>query len=397
MNHPARTENARPGGCEPAAQTTGQQERGGNGERLALIIEAAQIGTWDWNLGADTVYCSPRCLGLLGLPPGAVLSYGRFLACLHPEDRKPVDLAMRNALERREDLRVEMRTLWPDGSLHWIVARGRGDYGPQGQAVRMVGVVVDLTERKQMEQQLRECRWEAEHDTRVHIAKQAIAAIAHELNQPLSAIASYSAGALRLLESGHPPLEKLAQAFERCAQQACRADQTIRELLAFLHEDATPAEALDINRLVRETLAYAEADKLLDGIKPRLELAKALLPVQANRIHVKKVLLNLLCNSVDALREAGPPARRIWVSVRAGANGRCAQVTVRDSGPGLDAESVRRVFAPLFTTKPRGLGMGLAISRALVEAGGGELWVEAGSGPGASFHFTLPFASELAP
>jgi len=361
-------------------------------ERLSLVMEAAAIGTWDWDLRSGTLFWSPRCLALFGLPPGSAIDYPRFLQCLHPEDREAVDQEVRAALQNHEDYQREMRTVWPDGSLHWVGARGRGYYDAAGQAVRMSGATLDLTERKRVEQQLHERQVEAENYTRLYVANQTIAAIAHELNQPLNAIASYSAGALRLLKSGNPALDKLDQAFEQSAKQALRAGQVIRELLSFLRGEETVTEALDLNQLVRETLAPVKVDSLLEGFKASLDLAEALPKVQANRVQVEKVLVNLIRNGIEAMREAGLQAGAIKVTVRTGANGDFALVTVRDSGPGLTEAAARRVFEPFFTTKLRGLGMGLAISRALIEAHGGELWVGQDAEPGASFHFTLPFA-----
>ena len=277
----------------------------------------------------------------------------------------------------------------PDGQ-HWFAMTVTPLEEARGGAVVSH---VEITERKQAERQLRERQSEAESYMRLYVANQTIAAIAHELNQPLNAIASYSAGALRLLKAGDPPREKLVQAFEQNAKQSLRAGQAIRELLAFLRGGETITQAVNLNELVCETLNRVRADSLLGNFKASLDLAEHLPPVQANRVQVEKVLVNLIRNGVEAMREAGMQAGAIDVTVRTCAQGRRAQVTVRDSGPGLPGESLRRVFEPFFTTKAGGLGMGLAISRALVEAQGGKLWAEREDGAGASFHFTLPLAA----
>lgn len=365
-------------------------------ERLSLVLEAAKIGTWDWDLRTDNIYASPRFMALFGLPSCANWNFEGFMEVLYPEDRESVSLAIATALEGREDYQVEMRTVWPDGSLHWVASRGRVYFDAAGQPVRMSGAALDLTENKRVERQLRERQMEAENYMRLCVANQTIAAIAHELNQPLNAIASYSAGAVRLIKAGNPPLEKLSKALEQNAKQALRAGQVIRELLDFLRGNETTKEMFDLNQIIRQTVNQMQKDGLLDQFKTTLELADTLPPVQANRIQVEKALVNLLRNSIEAMSGPGLENARLWVIAGTAGQDGFAQVTVRDSGPGLTEESIKLVFDPFYTTKPRGLGMGLAISRALIEAQGGELWAEQSEGNGAVFHFSLPVALESA-
>jgi C4-dicarboxylate-specific signal transduction histidine kinase len=320
------------------------------------------------------------------------MSYGRFLQALHPDDREAIDHAVQDALTNHLEYQVEMRTVWPDGSLHWVAARGHCYYDAQNKPVRMSGAALDFTEHKRAAQHVRERQSESERFIRQYVANQTIAAIAHELNQPLNAIASYSAGALRLLENSDPPKEKLRQALEQNNRQALRAGQVIRELLAFLRNEEAITETLDLNVLVWETINTMKSDSLFNDVKTALELEENLPMVQANRVQVEKVLVNLLRNGVEAIHDAGLPMKKVWLTVSTHACGKFAKVTVKDNGPGLDETAVKRAFEPFFTTKPRGLGMGLAVSRALIEAHGGELWIEQASDVGANFHFTLPFA-----
>lgn len=264
------------------------------------------------------------------------------------------------------------------------------DKAEDGRIRGFFALISDVTERRRAEQELVERRAELEQLLQLHVASQTAAAIAHELNQPLNAIASYNEAALRMLQAGNPKPDKLVHALEASAQQTQRVGRALRHLLEFLHKGETVTEAVDLNQAVHEAFDILEADGY-DGFRRVLELPD--LPrVQANAVQVQRVLINLLRNGVEAMRGAGVPTGPITVSVRTAAGENLAHVTVRDSGPGLDPETARRVFEPFFTTKPTGIGMGLAISRALIEAHGGRLWMEHDSRAGGVFHFTLPFA-----
>lgn len=263
-------------------------------------------------------------------------------------------------------------------------------YSPAAGA-RIFAFLRDVTERKRTEGALLALHAEMEQLMRFHVASQTVAAIAHELNQPLSAVSTYAEAALRLLNAGNPQPDRLRHALEGSAAQAQRAGRVVRELLAFVRHGDVHTEPVDVNEAVRAALARLQADHH-NGFQARLDLEPGLRPVRANRLQVEKVLLNLISNGVEAMNDAGVHSRAITVAVRTGADRGMAQVTVMDSGPGVDAQIMHRIFEPFFTTKPKGLGMGLAISRAMIEAQGGQLWVDSEPGAGASFHITLPFA-----
>jgi PAS domain S-box-containing protein len=252
----------------------------------------------------------------------------------------------------------------------------------------------DITERKAYEQRLAEQRVLMESLFKHQLAAQTAAAIAHEMNQPLAAISAYGEVALHALDSGDLDSKSLHAAIEGCVRQSQRAGQTLHELLEFLqHDEAINKEPLDINDLIREALAITQNEGF-GGFHPQLRLRPDLPPVLVNRLHIQKVLLNLLRNGVEAMRGAGVPDAAIIISVQTLAERKAALVTVQDNGPGMSAETAQRIFDTFFTTKVSGIGMGLAISRALVEANGGQLWVDPDSPSGATFHFTLPFAPQ---
>jgi two-component system, LuxR family, sensor kinase FixL len=263
---------------------------------------------------------------------------------------------------------------------------------PDGSITHFIGSFSDITERKMMEKEILEQRNEMDFLQRQHIAAQTAAAIAHELNQPLLAIATYSEAALMLMNAEKPNSDKIRSAIEKCERQAQRAGQSIRELLELLSTKEFSTEAFDLNQEIFDVLYAARAEHELQ-FHPILHLENNLPLILANRTHVQKVLFNLLHNSIDAMRDAGVPVPAITVTVRTMQNESVAQVTIQDNGPGVKSEDFQRLFEPFFTTKTKGIGMGLAISRSLVEENGGQLWIDPQEGPGATFHLTLPFAT----
>ena len=253
------------------------------------------------------------------------------------------------------------------------------------------GSLRDVSMRKQMELDILERRNEMETLQRFHVAAQTAAVFAHELNQPLSAISSYCEAALIMLKSGNPDMAQLRTAIKESEQQALRAGDAIRDMLEALSMKEFPVESFDLNAEVREVVSNAKTEHKLQFLS-RFELDPQLPMVQANRMHVQKVLFNLLHNSIEAMQEAHVPEPQITVTVYTKRDENVAQVTIRDNGPGFKEGNVRRLFEPFFTSKPAGIGMGLVISRSLIEANGGQLWVDPHEVPGATFHLTLPFA-----
>ncbi len=306
------------------------------------------------------------------------------------------------ARESAKEVSAHMKRVQASGSDHfetwhraksgeiWPVEINVSHWASAGH--RLFVFLRDITERKRAEAALKALEEEMEQVTRFQVASQTVAAIAHELNQPLNAVSTYSEAALRLLRAGNPQPDRLAHALEASAEQAQRAGRVLGELFAFMKQSEIQTEPLNINELVRTVLERIDTDGD-GGFQTQLELDHDLAPVSANRLQVEKVMLNLIRNGFEAMREGGIDARSIRIAVCTSADGNMAQVTVRDSGPGIDDATMHRIFDPFFTTKPKGLGMGLAISRAIVESHGGRLWVESEPGTGASFHFTLPFAS----
>lgn len=228
------------------------------------------------------------------------------------------------------------------------------------------------------------------HAHRLITAGELAAALAHELNQPLAAIATFSEACTQQLKRGNADRQKLLHNAEQISLQAQRAGQTIRELRAFLTKTETQRTVLDLNQLIRSTCNLIAAEARARAVAITFDLAEKLPPVRVARVHVEHVLLNLVQNAIEAIRGAAMPDGTVTLSTR---GGKVAHVSVRDTGPGIDAEIMQSIFEPFYTTKAEGLGMGLAISRSIVEAHDGQLWAEPAAGGGTVFHFTLPFAA----
>jgi signal transduction histidine kinase len=252
-------------------------------------------------------------------------------------------------------------------------------------------VIGDISEHLRREKQALDWRKEMAELRKMQVAAQTATAIAHELNQPLLAIASYSEAAVKLLGTKNPDLPKVSRAVQGCQRQAHLAGETIHELLDYLSLKEIAAEAIDLNRIIGDVVEAARLEHELqfDSV---LLLEEGLPPVLANRIHVEKVIFNLLRNGIEAMHDSSVPLPAITVTVCTRCDANSAQVTIQDNGPGVKEENLQQLFRPFFTTKAKGIGMGLAVSRSLIEANGGQLWIDPAEGPGATFHLTLPFA-----
>jgi C4-dicarboxylate-specific signal transduction histidine kinase len=256
----------------------------------------------------------------------------------------------------------------------------------------MLGLNLDITDYRR-NRELNEQRDKMDYASRLYVASQTAAAIAHEMNQPLTAISYYADVALHLLKPGNENPQKLSRILESCSKQAQRAGQVIRQLMSVLHKGETLSESIDINSVILDALDFIKSNDLLGAVKLELNLASLLPPVLANTLQIQKILINLARNSLESIQESGVKAGSMTLTTQHFAGDQAfVQVTLADNGKGVnDAASLKAIFEPFNTTKATGLGMGLAISRALIEAHGGKMWAEQNAGSGISIHFTLPF------
>ena len=251
------------------------------------------------------------------------------------------------------------------------------------------GFVRDITERQTTRERLHELQAELLRASRLSSMGQMASALAHELNQPLTAVINYVQACRRLLAAGGTPSERLQETMDKAVSQASRAGQIIHRMRQFIQKSETERQVESINTLIEEASALALVGAKESGILVRLELSPDLPPVLVDRIQIQQVVLNLVRNSVEAL--AGASRRELTIRTYE-ANGHMVEVAVADTGPGLDEAVAKQLFQPFITTKLKGMGLGLSISRSIIDAHGGRLWAVPGAASGVSFQFTLPRA-----
>lgn len=248
------------------------------------------------------------------------------------------------------------------------------------------GFVRDLTERQQTEARLQELQSELVHISRLTALGEMASTLAHELNQPLSAISNYLRGSVRLLGAEEIPRERLTEALEKASEQTLRAGEIIRRLRDFVSRGETERRVESLPKLIEEASALALVGVKEHGIRVQFDLDPAVDLVLADRVQIQQVVLNLIRNAIDAMEDS--VRRELHVSVRP-AEEHLVQVSVADTGPGVSPEMIDQLFQPFITTKRHGMGVGLSISRTIIEAHGGRIWAEPTPGGGATFHFTL--------
>ncbi|WP_244907499.1 PAS domain-containing sensor histidine kinase [Nitrosomonas aestuarii] len=363
-------------------------------ERLWLIKQSAGVGVFDIDCMRDRVYCDERMRELLWYEADEIMSLEALLNKIHPNDRPRCQAALDEAASPARDglCRIEFRVVQSKNlEERWIAALGQTQF-EKGTAKRIVAIARDITERKMLERTLQQQRNETEMLSNQQIAIITASAIAHELNSPLTAISAYSEVAQRTLGDEIIDHDKLRDAFAGCVDQVQKAGNKLRELLSSLQGNEVETEALNLNHVVEDALKQARGDGYGE-FHLILELESSLCTVKANKIQIQRVLVNLIRNAVEAIRAQSVPVSEITIAVKTLANESMSMLTIKDNGPGIDRNTISRIFEPFFTTKPTGFGMGLSISRALIEANGGQLWVDPDFRQGAQFHFTLPFAS----
>jgi PAS domain S-box-containing protein len=277
----------------------------------------------------------------------------------------------------------------PDGSTRYVSVSGLPVFDETGRFVGYRGVGRHITERKRAEEALRSVQAELAHANRVTTMGQLTASIAHEINQPICAMVTNAEAALRWLGRRPPDLEEVRQTLGRIISDGGRAGDVIGRIRALIKKAPPRKEGLEINEAILEVIALTRGEVVQSGVSVRTQLAEGLPLIQADRVQLQQVILNLIINAVEAMSGLGEGSRELVISTgRDASNG--VLVSLRDSGPGLDPASLERLFDAFYTTKSGGLGMGLSICRSIIEAHWGRIWAGANEPRGAVFQFTLP-------
>jgi two-component system sensor kinase FixL len=252
------------------------------------------------------------------------------------------------------------------------------------------GILRDISQRKFQEQENREHLEELAHVMRLGLMGEMASGIAHEVNQPLTAIVAYTEVSVNLLKSPNPDTVKLAGILARIHQQGLRAGQIIHQMRDFIRSKTTSRTPVIINQLIRDCIGLCASDIKLQNIKLGLELAADLPPVYVNEVQIEQVLINLLRNAIEAMKDLPHDhPRRLDIQTRLDYR-QSIEIMVMDNGPGISAADHSRILRPFYTTKKNGMGMGLSISRSLVEAHHGTLRFNSVAGDGCTFYVTLP-------
>ncbi|HEY1418892.1 MAG TPA: PAS domain S-box protein, partial [Myxococcaceae bacterium] len=308
---------------------------------------------------------------------------------IHPDDRPRVEERDEKAIREGADADVEFRVLLPGGTVRYIYARAHPVLGPDGELLEVIGTNVDVTERKRAEEErarVRQLEADLAHVNRVTMLGELAASFAHELRQPLTAAIMNAKACKRFLTRAEPDLEEAIQAIERAVQDCNRAAEFISRLRALYKTAPAERELVDVNALVVEMLELMRSEAERHRIPMRTQLAAGLPRVRADRVQLQQVFLNLMLNGLEAMKDAGG---ELTIRTEPGADGQVL-VSISDGGVGLPAEKADLIFEAFVTTKPEGSGMGLTISRSIIESHGGGLWATPNDGGGATFRFTLP-------
>jgi PAS domain S-box-containing protein len=359
-------------------------------ERWRTVFETTSVGIATSDANRRILRANAALQRMLGYTEAELQALG-WDAPTHEDDEILTEAWVADLIEGREQaFRAEKRYRRKDGEFIW--ANVSASYVPATEASRAVfaSIVVDITGRKRAEETLRQSQAELARVARVTTIGELGASIAHEINQPLAAIAASGNACQRWLENGQN-LARAKESLNRIISDANRASDVIKRIRSLTNRKPPEHLELGINEVVDEVLTFARNELQAKGILIRRELRSDLPSVMGDRVQLQQVILNLVMNGIDAMADVTDRRRILSVKSQLDERG-SVLVTVQDSGAGLDPQHAELIFSAFFTTKPDGMGMGLAISTSIVEAHGGRLWVSAGEHPGTAFHFTLPAA-----
>jgi PAS domain S-box-containing protein len=363
----------------------------------AYLAEAQRVtrtGSWVWEVaGGDAVHLSEEWYRIYGFDPeqGAP-SWEQRLQRIHPEDRAKWQEEIDRAIRETSDYEAGFRILLPDGAVKHISTVGHPVLNASGNLFQFVGSSTDITQRKQAEEALREAQADLARISRVTRMGELTASLAHEVNQPIAAAITDANTCLRWLTREEPDLGEAREAASRVVKDAARASEIINHIRSLFKKGPSERELVNVNEIIRGMIDLLRSEATRYSISMRAELSEDLPRILGDRVQLQQVLMNLMINGIEAMKDSDGPRDLVIRSQGAEEDG--LMVTVRDTGVGLPPKQADQIFASFFTTKPGGTGMGLRISRSIVESHGGRLWAAANSPRGASFHLTLPSTHE---
>jgi PAS domain S-box-containing protein len=356
----------------------------------AYLAEAQRLshtGSWAWSVATKRIFWSLETFKIFGIDPNTTTPTPEiFLEKIHPDDRASIERVERE-LYKGNDAEYNYRLIFPDRSIKYINSVARPIRNDSGQVIEFVGTVMDVTERKCAEEALREAHANLARVSRVTTMGELTASLAHEIRQPITAAVTNARTCLRWLGREQPDVAEAREAASRIVNDVTRAADIISSLSLLFKKGALRRELVDVNELIREMIVLLRSEATRCSVSIRTDLAEHLPKVMADRVQLQQVFMNLILNGIEAMKTTpGGGELTIQSEIRD-----CQLlISVTDTGVGLHPDQADQVFRAFFTTKDNGTGMGLPISRSIIESHGGRLWVASASGCGATFHFTLP-------
>ncbi len=360
-------------------------------EQMQLAAEAANIGMWSLDLRRKGIWASERARKLYGFTKSEPIDFEKFLERVHSDDRGPVKAATQVLMRDGGQYREEYRVVLPSGEQRRILAMGSSVEAADGTPKQLRGVSLDVTNRRLAEVKLEQLSAQLAHATRVSTLGELASTLAHELNQPLTAMLSNAQAALRMEATGALDSQDVHEILEDIVRDDKRAGEIIHRMRTFLEKEVHVHEPVDLRQSIHDAAGLLRGRLLEAGIALKLDLPSELPLVEAGVVEVQQVVLNLMLNGIEAMSGTDPSGRKLIVTAKS-ENGRVI-VCIQDRGPGVAAEMIENVFQPFYSSKPGGLGLGLAICRRIAETHDGQLWLESNTDRGAAFCFALPVAA----
>jgi len=355
--------------------------------RLTEAQRVSKTGSFITDLVADEHNFSDEAFRIFEFDPAAKVTFQMCRDTIHPEDQPTFDAVIARAMTGT-DVEFGFRIVTSRGAVKHLRGMARVMGQSAGHPV-FIGALQDVTESKLAEEALNRARSELAHVTRITTLNALTASIAHEINQPLSGIVSNASASLRFLAGDATNLEEAREAVRDIVRDGKRAGEIITRIRALAKRTATRREKLDLNETISEVLAIIGDEAKRNNVIVRTQFADALSPVAGDRVQLQQVVLNLVMNAIEAMSSVSDRPRELIITTQ-NIDAGCVQATVEDSGTGITSEAVDKIFDSFYTTKAGGMGMGLSISRSILQSHGGRLWAVGKDAPGTMFHFTVP-------
>jgi signal transduction histidine kinase len=357
----------------------------------AFLAEGQRLsstGSFSWKVATDEITWSEQLYRIYEVQIGVPVTLDAIRARVHPEDLTLLENMFEQAREGTNDLEWQYRLLMPDRSITYLHAVAHATRDQDGQ-LEYIAAVQDVTGRRMSEEALATARSKLANVARVTSLGVLTASIAHEVNQPLSGIITNAGTCLRMLDANPPNLEGARETARRTIRDGVRASDVVTRLRALFSRDEYRLEPLDLNEVTREVIALTLSDLQRNHVILQSELAKDLPAITGDRIQLQQVILNLLRNASDAMVNVDDRPRQLLIRTEREDVDR-VRVSVRDAGVGVAPQNMTKLLDAFYTTKPDGMGVGLSISRSIIERHHGRLWAEENDGPGTTFSFSIP-------